>query len=145
MFLASVDIHGCILFNFIFIIKIGTNDSHMWSCVCYYQFLALYDKQSLQSNHICSLVNFTVCAIWCNLDSQITPTTKDLQASTNWDSLPRGIEDKAVVNHRGFGSYKTKQVKSSINHLPLCPKRPVWLHHHCFQELKSLISVSFDN
>ena len=30
-----------------------------------------------------SLVNFTVCAICCNLDSQITPSTKDFQASTN--------------------------------------------------------------
>ena len=72
-----------------------------------------------------SLINFTVCAICCNLDSQITPTTEDLQASTNLNGLPRGIEDKAVVNHCGFGSYKTKQVKSSINHLPLCPKRAV--------------------
>ena len=70
-----------------------------------------------------SLVNFTVCAICCNLDSQITPTTEDLQASINLDGLPRGIEDKAVVNHCGFGV--TKQVKSSINRLPLCPKRAV--------------------
>ena len=30
-----------------------------------------------------SLVNFTVCAICCNLDSQITPSTEDFQASTN--------------------------------------------------------------
>ena len=30
-----------------------------------------------------SIVNFTVCAICCDLDSQITPTTEDLQASTN--------------------------------------------------------------
>ena len=68
-----------------------------------------------------NLVNFTVCAICCNLDSQITPMTEDLQASTNLD----GIKDKAAANHCGFGSYKTKQVKSSINHLPLCPKRAV--------------------
>ena len=72
-----------------------------------------------------SLVNFTVCAICCNLDSQIKPTTEDLQASTNLNGLPRGIEDKAVVNHYGFGSDKRKQVKSSINDLPLCPKRAV--------------------
>ena len=72
-----------------------------------------------------SLVSFTACAICCNLDSQITPTTEDLQASTNLDGLPRGIEDKAVVNHCGFGSYKTKEAKSSINHLPLCSKRAV--------------------
>ena len=59
MFLAPVDIHGCILFNFIVTIKIGTNDSHLWSCVCYYQFLALYDKRSLQSNnHICKFGKF---------------------------------------------------------------------------------------
>ena len=70
-----------------------------------------------------SIVNFTVCAICCNLDSQITPTTEDLQASTNIDGLPRVIEDKAVVNHCGFGSYKTKEVKSSINHLTLGLKR----------------------
>ena len=55
-----------------------------------------------------SLINFTVCAICCNLDSQITPTKEDFQASTNLDGLPPGIEDKAVVNHCGFGSYKTK-------------------------------------
>ena len=30
-----------------------------------------------------SLVNFTVCAICCNLDSRITPSTEDFQASTN--------------------------------------------------------------
>ena len=51
-----------------------------------------------------SLVNFTVCAICCNLDSQITPTAEDFQASTNLDGLPRGIEDKAVVNHCGYES-----------------------------------------
>ena len=53
--------------------------------------------------------------------------TEDLQASTNLDGLPRGIEDKAGVNHCGFGSCKTKQVKSSINYLPLCPKRAVMI------------------
>ena len=57
--------------------------------------------------------------------AQITPTTEDLQASTKLDGLPRGIKDKAVVNHCGFGSYKTKEVKSLINGLPLCPKRAV--------------------
>ena len=35
------------------------------------------------SSYICKLVNFTVCAICCTLDSQITPSTEDLQASTN--------------------------------------------------------------
>ena len=72
-----------------------------------------------------SLINFTVCAICCNLDSQITPTNEDFQASTNLDGLPRGIQDKAVADHCGFESYKTEQVKSSINHLPVCPKRAV--------------------
>ena len=51
-----------------------------------------------------NLVNFTMCAICCNLDSQITRTTENL------DGLLRHIEDKAVVNHCGFGSYKTEQV-----------------------------------
>ena len=59
-----------------------------------------------------SVFVFPVCAICCNLDSQITPSTEDLQASTNWDGLPHVVE---VVNHLSFGSYKTKQVKSSIN------------------------------
>ena len=49
--LPPVDIHGYILFNIIATSKIGPNDSHLWSCVFYYQFLALYDKRSL-SNHI---------------------------------------------------------------------------------------------
>ena len=125
MFFAPIDIHGCILFNFIVIIKIRTNDCHLWSCVCYYQFLALYSNDLFRVITSASLINFTVCAICCNLDSQITPMTEDLQASTNLDGVPRDIEDKAAVKHCGFESYKTKQVKSSINHLPLCPKRAV--------------------
>ena len=32
-------------------------------------------------------------------------------------------ETKLIVNHHSFGSYKTKQVRSSINCLPLCPMR----------------------
>ena len=73
------------------ITKIETNDSHMWSCVCSYQFMALCDKRSLQSNHICKFGNFTVCPICCNLDSQITPSTEDFQASTNYDGLPHRV------------------------------------------------------
>ena len=42
-----------------------------------------------------SLVNFTVCAICCNLDSKITPSTEDFQALTDWDGLYYGVEDKA--------------------------------------------------
>ena len=84
MFLASVDIHGCISFNIIAITKIATNDSHLWSCVCCYQFLALCNKRSLQSNHICKFGKFhSVCVICCNLDSQITPSTEDFQTLTN--------------------------------------------------------------
>ena len=64
MFLTPVDIHGCISFNIIVITKIATNDSHLWACVCSYQFLALCDKRSLQSNHICKFGKFH-CV--CNL------------------------------------------------------------------------------
>ena len=64
MFLAPVDIHGCISFNIIAITTIATKDSHLWSCVCCYQFLALCDKRSLQSNHICKFGKFH-CV--CNL------------------------------------------------------------------------------
>ena len=64
MFLALVDIHRCILFNITVITKIVTNDSHRWSCVYCYQFLAPYNKRSLQSNHICKVGEFH-CV--CNL------------------------------------------------------------------------------
>ena len=110
MFLNPIDIHGCILFNFIDIIKIRSNYYHL---------------DLFRVIILASLVNFIVCTICCNLDSQIKPTTEDLQASIRLEGLPRGIEDKAVVNHCGFGSYKTKHVKSSINHLPPCSKRAV--------------------
>ena len=36
-------------------------------------------------------------------------------------------ETKLIVNHYSFGSYKTKQVKSSINCLPLCSMRTIRL------------------
>ena len=62
--MAPVDIHGRISFNITAITKIVTDDSHLWSCVCCYQFLALFDKQSLQSNHICKFGKFH-CV--CNL------------------------------------------------------------------------------
>ena len=125
MFLAPIDNHGRILFNFVVIIKIRTNDSYLWSCVCYYHFWLRTINDLLGVIIFASLVNFTVCAICCNLDSQITPSTEDLQAPTNLDGLPHSIENKAVANRCGVGSYKTKQVKSSISHLPLCPKRAV--------------------
>ena len=105
MFLAPVDIHGYILFNIIVTSKIGTNDSHLWSCVFRVIIFA-------------NLVSFTLCAICCNLDSQITPATEDLQAPIHWHGLPRGIEDKAIVNHRGFESYNTKQVNLPSPSMP---------------------------
>ena len=84
MFLAPVDIHGYILLHIIVTSKIETNDSHLLSCVCYYQFLALYDKRSLQSNHICKFISLCVQSAVINLDSQITPKTEeDLQAPTH--------------------------------------------------------------
>ena len=64
MFLAPVDIHGFILFNIIVITKIVTNDSHLWSCVYCYQFLALYNTRALHNNHICKSGKFH-CV--CNL------------------------------------------------------------------------------
>ena len=111
-----------ILFNFIVIIKkeltiltcgLVYAITNFWLCTINDLFRVIIST---------SLVNITVCAICCNLDSQITPSTEDLQASTNLDGVPRSIEDKAVVNHRGFGSYKKKQVKSSINHSLYAPR-----------------------
>ena len=64
MFLAPVDIHSGISFNITVITKIETNDSHPWSCVCCYQFLALCDKRSLQNNDIFKFDTFR-CV--CNL------------------------------------------------------------------------------
>ena len=81
MFLALLDIHGYILFNIIVISKIGTNDSRLWSCVYSITNFWLCTINDLFRVIIfANLVNFTVCAICCNLDSQITPTTEDLQA-----------------------------------------------------------------
>ena len=64
MFLAPVDMHGCHSFNIIAITKIEINNSHLCSCVCCYEYLALCDKRSLQSNHICKFGKFH-CV--CNL------------------------------------------------------------------------------
>ena len=91
MFLAPVDILGCISFNITVITTTETNDFHMWSCVCCYQFLALCDKHLFKVIIFASLVNFTVCATFCNLDSQITYSTEDFPASRNWDGLPHGV------------------------------------------------------
>ena len=81
MFLAPVDIHGhTILFNIIVTSEIGTNDSHRWSCLCYTNFWLRTINDLFRVIIFANLVDFTVCAICCNLDSQITPTTEDLQA-----------------------------------------------------------------
>ena len=40
-------------------------------------------------------ISGSVCAICCNLDSQMTPSTEDFQASTNRNGLYHGVEDKA--------------------------------------------------
>ena len=82
MFLAPVDVHGCISFDIIAITKTATDDSpcglvyavtNFWLCAISSLFRVII---------FASLVNFTVCAICCNLDSQITPSTEDFQAST---------------------------------------------------------------
>ena len=57
-----------------------------------------------------SVVYFPCCVICCNLDSQITPSAEDLQSSTNCLTM---LKTKLIVNHPSFGSYKTKEVKSS--------------------------------
>ena len=120
MFLAPDDIHGFILFNFTVIINIRTKTLTLGLVYALTNFWLCTINDLFRVIIFANIVNFTVYAICCNLDSQITPTIEDLQASTKLDGLPRGIEDKAVVNHCSFGSYKTKEVKPSINHLPLC-------------------------
>ena len=85
MFLTPVDIYGYILFNINIIVssKIGTDDSHLWSLYAVTNFWLCAINDLFRVLMFASLVNFTVCAICCNLDSQITPTTEDFQASTN--------------------------------------------------------------
>ena len=124
MFLAPVDIHGCILFNFVVIIKTGTNDSHLWSCVCCYQFLALCNKRSLQSNHICKFGKFhcVQSAVILIHKSHLRLKTFKLQQTEM--ACIMVSKTKLIVNYHSFGSYKTKQVKS-INCLPLCPMRTI--------------------
>ena len=62
MFWASVDIHGCILFNFIVIIKIATNDPYMRSCVTNFWLCAI--SNLFRVNHFCKFGKFH-CV--CNL------------------------------------------------------------------------------
>ena len=59
MFLAPLDIRGCSLFNITVTSKIATNDSGLWSCVCYYQFLFLYDELS---SHINDISKSSICS-----------------------------------------------------------------------------------
>ena len=83
MFLAPVDIHDCICLISQLSLKLQltilTCDlvyavTNFWICAISDFFRVII---------FASLVNFTVCAICCNLDSQITPSTEDFQASTN--------------------------------------------------------------
>ena len=89
MFLAPVDIHGCTSFNITVITKIKLTIltrglvyavTNFWLCTISDLFRVII---------FASLINFTVCAICCHLDSQITPTTEGFQASTNfkWPAL----------------------------------------------------------
>ena len=84
MFLAPVDIHTCI---FRLILQLSLNLKLMiltrglvyaitdfWLCAISDLFRVVI---------FASLINFTVCAICCNLDSQVTPSAEDFQASTN--------------------------------------------------------------
>ena len=73
--LAPVDIHGCILFCTI-------NDLFRVIIVASLV-ISLCVQSAVILIHRSHLGNFTVCTICCNLDSQITPTTEDLQASRN--------------------------------------------------------------
>ena len=66
MFLTPVDIHGCISFNIIVITKIVTNDSHLVYAVTNFSLCTISDL--FRVIIFVSLVNFTVCAICCNLD-----------------------------------------------------------------------------
>ena len=123
MFLTPVDIHGYILFNFVVIIKMETNDSHLWSCVCCYQFLALCNKQSLQSNHICKFVKFAVCAICCNLDSQITPSgLKTFKLQQTEMACIMVSKTKLILNHHELWQLQNKasqvitQLSPSMSH-----------------------------
>ena len=121
MFLAPVDIHGSISFSMIIVItKIETNDSHLWSCVCCYQFLVLCNKGSLQSNHICKFGKFH--CVWRSpviLIHRSLLRLKTFKLQQTEMACLMVSETKLIVNHHSFGSYKTKQVKSSINCLPL--------------------------
>ena len=144
-FLALVYIRGCSSFNITVTNKISTNNSHLWSCVCQYQFLALYNKSSSQSNYIskCSIFLLSVqSAVIFIHRSHIRLKTFKLHQTEIACLIV--LKAKLTVNRLSLGSYKTKQVKSSINFLPLCSKRAVCLLR-CFQELKSTISVSVYN
>ena len=127
MVLAAVDIHGCISFNIIVITKIVTNGSHLWSCVCCYQFLVLCDKRSLQSNHICKSGKFHCACVQSSamLIHRSHHRLKTFKLQQTEMAFLMVSETKLIVNHHSFGSYKTKQFKSSINCLPLCPMRTI--------------------
>ena len=119
--MASLDICGCSLFNITVRSKITTNDSHLWSCACYYQFQALYDMSSSQINDIskCSIFSLSVqSAVILIHRSHLRLKTFNLQQTEMAYIIV--LKTKLIVNHLSFRSYKTKQVSSSVNHLSLC-------------------------
>ena len=116
MFLALADIRGCSLFNITVTSKIAPNDSQLWSCVCFYQFLALYNKSSSQSNYIskCSIFFLSVqsAVILIHRSHLRLKIFKFQQAEM---ACLMVLKTKLIVNSLSFGSYKKKQVESSIN------------------------------
>ena len=83
-YLTLFDICGCSLFNITVTSKIAANDSDLWSCVYYYQFYNITNFWVCMISRLLilmifpSVVYFPVCAISCNLDSQITSSTEDI-------------------------------------------------------------------
>ena len=104
--MAPVDIHGCILFNFIVMIKIGTNDC--------YQFLSLCKQRSLSSNHICKFGRFYCVQSAVILIHRSHLRLKTFKLQQTEMACIMVSKTKLIVNHHSFGSYKKKQVKSSI-------------------------------
>ena len=62
-----------------------------------------------------SLVNFTVCAICCNLDSRSHLRLKTFKLQQTEMACLIVSETKLIIYHHSFGSYKTKQVNSQLS------------------------------
>ena len=105
----------CILFNITAITKLATDDSHLWPCVCCYRFLALCDKRSLQSNHICKFGKFHCVQSAVILIHRSHLRLKTFKLQQIEMACITVSKTRLIVNHHSFGSYKTKQVKSSVN------------------------------